>query len=62
MFEFIPIYCNNVCPLGKKCCFGEVYIDSLGDKPIRERHKCQFHKNTGMKYVYTEPAMPAALI
>ena len=36
MNNLIPIYCQEHCPLGKKCCFGEVYADSIGDKPIRE--------------------------
>lgn len=60
MNNLIPIYCQEHCPLGKKCCFGEVYADSIGDKPIRERHKCEFHKKTGKKYVDTETATPAA--
>lgn len=60
MSEFIPIYCQENCPIGKSCCFGEVYVDSLGDKPIRERHKCEYHKKTGMTYVETEIDNPAA--
>lgn len=60
MDNLIPIYCQEHCPLNKHCCFGEVYADSIGDKPIRERHKCEFHKRTGKEYVETETASPAA--
>ena len=60
MDNLIPIYCQEHCPLNKHCCFGEVYADSIGDKPIRERHKCEFHKSTGKEYVETETASPAA--
>ena len=60
MDKLIPIYCQECCPLGKKCCFGEVYSDSIGDRPIRERHKCEFAKRTGMKFVNTITEKPAA--
>ena len=60
MDNLIPIYCQEHCPLNKHCCFGEVYADSIGNKPIRERHKCEFHKRTGKEYVETETASPAA--
>lgn len=60
MNNLIPICCQENCPIGKKCCFGQVYIDSLGDKPVRERHKCEYHKQTGMKFVDTEIVKPAA--
>lgn len=51
MDKLIPIYCREHCPLNKHCCFGEVYADSIGDKPIRERHKCEYHKKTGKNVV-----------
>lgn len=60
MINLLPIYCQEHCPLKKKCCFGEVYVDSLGDVLIRERHKCAYPKKTGMKYVDTKIAKPIA--
>jgi len=54
MQDIISICCTIQCPIGKHCCFGEVYRDSLGDKPLRERHKCQYNKSTGIQYVDTE--------
>ena len=60
MNNLLPIYCMEHCPLNKHCCFGEVYADSIGDKPLRERHKCEYGKKTGMTYVDTETAKPAA--
>ena len=60
MVNIIPIYCMEHCPLGKKCCFGEIYVDSIGDKPIHERHKCEFHKKTGITFVDTKITNPAA--
>lgn len=60
MEKLIPIYCQEQCPIGKRCCFGEVYADSLGNQVIRERHKCEYCKKTGMKYVDTATAKPAA--
>ena len=56
MSKLLPIKCQESCPIGKRCCFGEVYSDSIGDKPIRERHKCKYHKRTGMIYVDTQTA------
>lgn len=47
MNNLISIYCQEHDPLNKHCCFGEVYVDSIGDKPIRERYKCEFYKRTG---------------
>lgn len=51
MSEFTPIYCQEHCPYGKHCCFGEINIDSLGDRPIVERHKCKSAKKAEDKYV-----------
>lgn len=58
MEKLVPIYCQEKCPLGKRCCFGEVYVDSMGENPLRERHKCGYHSKTGKHYVdtKTEPA------
>jgi len=53
MDKFEPIYCNEQCPLGKKCCFGEIFIECIGNEPIKERHKCKFSKSTKMDYVLT---------
>lgn len=60
MEVLVPIYCQEQCPLGKRCCFGEAYVDSLGDNPLRERHKCGCSKATGLKYVDTKTEKPAA--
>lgn len=60
MKNLIPIYCCEKCPIGKKCCFGEIYIDTIGDKPVRERHKCEYPKGTGMKFVDAIAEKPAA--
>lgn len=60
MNNLLSIYCMEDCPLNKHCCFGEVYADSIGDKPLRERHKCKFHKKTEKTYVHTETAKQTA--
>ncbi len=60
MKKLISIYCQERCPIGKKCCFGEVYADTIGDRVIRERHKCEFKKKTGMIFVDTVISNPAA--
>ena len=60
MCSLIPIYCQEKCPIGKHCCFGQMYADSIRDKPVRERHKCDYPKQTGMKFVDTETSKPAA--
>ncbi len=59
MNNLIPICCQEKCPLGKRCCFGEVYAESLASGPIRERHKCEYHKITGKKFVDTETRQSA---
>ena len=60
MESLIKIYCQEKCAIGKHCCFGEVYEDSIGDKPLKERHLCSYSKQTGFKYVITETGKPAA--
>jgi len=54
MDVLIPIRCQENCPIGKKCCFGEVYAESLGERPLRERHKCHYSKSTGKEFVDTK--------
>ena len=60
MNECVAICCQEKCPIGKHCCFGEAYIESLGEKPLRERHKCEYAKSTGKRYVETKTVKPAA--
>ena len=60
MENLLPICCQENCPIGKRCCFGEVYIDTIGEIPIRERHKCNYRKQTGKTFVDTEIVKPAA--
>ena len=60
MNALVPVYCQEKCPIGKHCCFGEVYVESIGNKPIRERHKCNCRKKTGFEYVDTVTEKPAA--
>ena len=59
MEKLQPIYCKEKCPIGKKCCFGEIYVECIGNQPIRERHKCNYSKATNMNYVITEIYKPA---
>lgn len=60
MKKLLPIYCQENCLIGKKCCFGEVYIETIGESPLRERHKCGYHKKTGLLYVDTVIEKPVA--
>ena len=55
-----PICCQEKCPIGKRCCFGEVYVETIGESSLRERHKCEYHKKTGFEYVDTVITKPAA--
>lgn len=43
-----PIRCQEKCPIGKRCCFGEV---QAAHGNFRERHKCSHKKQTGREYV-----------
>lgn len=58
--KLVSIRCQENCPIGKSCCFGEIYVDSIGERPVRERHKCRCPKQSGKEYVDTETSKPAA--
>lgn len=35
--KLISVYCQEECPIGKHCKFGEVYPDGL---PVHAKYKC----------------------